>query len=231
MDAKGLYYLNSNQLGKLLCLADTSIRDFVLKMALEYPLLNLSCKDLRLAFYKGSSLTDSWNPLSLAIVGNQRYRVVPIKNVVDFILHWAYRGNQKAQDINRALTDESLQIRCESVFVGVSPNVKEILRQSNEWLVGRAANKSVHAAFNSHCMSESLPVNHVHDRITKHVFGQTANQARSQNILVGEDPTIGLDYQADVDGQLLIARVKLKYMGLEKGTWQDRVDRAYEQSI
>jgi hypothetical protein len=37
--------------------------------------------------------------------------------------------------------------------------------------------------------------------------------------------------QADVDGQLLIARVKLKYMGLKKGTWQERVDRAYEQSV
>jgi hypothetical protein len=231
MDAQGLYYLNSSQVGLLLELSHNALRNFILKTSLGKTSPYLTYGEMKMRYSKGSSLTDPWNPTTLAISENQRYRVIPVKHVVDFIRFWDKNGNQKASDLTDSLMHESLQIRCESVFVGVSPNVKEILEQTNHWLAGRGANKSVHAAFHSHCMSESLPVNHVHDRITKLVFGQTANQARSQNILVGEDPTIGLDYQADVEGQLLIARVKLKYMGLKKGTWQERVDRAYEQSV
>jgi hypothetical protein len=231
MDAEGLYYLNSTQVGSMLELGHNALRNFILKTSLGKTSLCLTYGEMKVRYSKGCSLTDPWNPTTLAISDNQRYRVIPVKNVVDFIRFWDKSGNQKASDLTDSLMHESLQIRCESVFVGVSPNVKEILRQTNEWLIGRGANKSVHAAFHSHCMGEGLPVNHVHDRITKHVFGQTANQARSNNILVGEDPAIGLDYQADADGQLLIARVKLKYMGLRKGSWQERVDRAYGESL
>jgi hypothetical protein len=67
--------------------------------------------------------------------------------------------------------------------------------------------------------------------MTKHIFGQSAEDARTQNQLVGTDKTIGLDHQENYEGQLLMAKVKLKFMGYRKGTWKERVGKAFYESI
>lgn len=126
---------------------------------------------------------------------------------------------------------ESLEIRCESLFVGVSPNVIDTHKRTNDWLSSRQDCRSVHASFNNFCQLMKYPANHVHDRLTTHIFGQTKRQALASNNLIGFDPTIGLDYQEDIDGLQQVARMKVKLQGYRKGTWMERVDRAYLDSI
>jgi hypothetical protein len=71
------------------------------------------------------------------------------------------------------------------------------------------------------------PVGHTHNRLTKNLFGQTARQAIAKNILVGDDPSVGLDYQKEGDKLILLAEMKVSFTGYRKGTWQDKVDRSY----
>jgi hypothetical protein len=67
--------------------------------------------------------------------------------------------------------------------------------------------------------------------MTQLVFHQSAKEAKMMNQLVGEHPDVGLDYQYDEQGLLLIARMKLKFCTYRTGTWQQRVIMAYEECL
>ena len=67
--------------------------------------------------------------------------------------------------------------------------------------------------------------------MTLHVFGQTARQAIASNPLVGLDESVGLDYQDNIEGQLMMAKMKLKFIAYKKGTWKQKVDKAYLDCI
>lgn len=229
MDATGKYYLNFNQIEELLESSRHSFFGFLVQLY-----------DLKTVHDEGvESLRSLWAKGLIAVHGiycvqdesGRKYRAAELDLVAKFILDQSYKGSQIAQTINNALLAESLQIRCEAAFTGVSPNVADIIQETNHWLSSREMNKSVHGAFQQYCMAQKLPAGNIHDRMTVHVFNQTKRMAIENNQLIGEDATIGLDYQQSIKGQLAIAKMKVKFMSYRKGTWQERVDRCFIDSI
>ena len=232
MDACNLYYININQGGNLIGKLGNAVNNYISSMLVAGSfdgIPQMSYKDARLAMANGSNR--SGIPIFNVISDNLKYRVIPIDVLYGFIRYWDKKGNQKASDLIDAFGRESLQIRCEAAFVGVSPNVVEIQKASDHWLMSRGMNKSVHGAFTTFCANSKLPGRHIHELMTKLVFDQTKRQAIANNQLIGEDATIGLDYQASDEGQLVIARMKVKFIGLRKGTWQERVNRCFLDCI
>jgi hypothetical protein len=234
MDASNKYYLNIYQVENLIELGRYSFLTYLTETRAASTDRVLrenegfkNVKELRAAWAKG--LIYEHGVFSVETETGQIYRALELDLVTDFILYQSYKGNQLARTLNKALTKESLQIRCESVFVGASPNVEDIIQETNHWLSSRQMNQSVHGAFAQFCKETKIPGCHVHDRMTKLVFGQTARMAITNNQQIGEDPDIGLDYQESPEGQLMIAKMKVKFMSYRKGTWQERVDRAYSQ--
>jgi hypothetical protein len=233
MDANNNYYLNFTQVEKLLDLYNNA---FFLYLA-QAGHLSLPINQRGNAGFKSQrELVSLWSKGLISAIKvhyvqtetGAKYRAAELDLVTDFILDQAYKDNQLARTLNKALTKESLQIRCESAFVGVSPNITEIIELTNHWLSSRQMNQSVHGAFAQFCKETKIPGCHVHDRMTKLVFGQTARMAITKNQQTGEDPDIGLDYQDSPEGQLMIAKMKVKFMSYRKGTWQERVDRCFE---
>jgi len=232
MDAEGLYYLNMMQLGKLIGKGGNAVityYSFLLIQAGSAYSPNTTYDGARSALGKGFSC--SLTPSFYVFSENVKYRVVSIKIARNFIRFWDKKSNKLAEELTDALFDESLQVRCEAAFVGVSPNVLDIHHATNEWLSSRQANKSVHGAFAQYCVEAKLPGRHIHDLMTTHVFGQTKRQAIACNKLVGENATVGLDYQDSVEGQLIMAKLKVKFMSYRKGSWRERVDRCFLESI
>jgi hypothetical protein len=232
MDAQGLYYLNSTQVAKLIDKKANAVEGYVIQNALSSLSRNEGVEEMRLLYRNGLGVSRSWDFTVFVENGNnQPYRVLPIKNVVDFAWFHMDKGDRLARDLVYMFSQESLEIRLECLFVGVSPNVEEIIKQSDNWIRSRQYNQSVHHAFQTNCLLNNHPANHVHDRMTLHVFGQTAKQAITSNPLVGSDESIGLDYQDNVEGQLMMAKMKLKFIGYKKGTWKQKVDKAYLDCI
>jgi hypothetical protein len=225
MDAKGKYYLNFNQVEQLLELARQSFLGFLAQAGLLETARIHTLDELRSLWAKG--LITARGVYQVETETGAKYRAVELDLVAKFILDQAYKGNQLAQIINNALLTESLQIRCEFAFVGVSPNVEDAIYATNQWIARRKVSKSVHATFQNTCMFLKYPVAHTHNRMTKNLFGQTARQAIAKNILVGDDPSVGLDYQKEGEKLILLAEMKVSFTGYRKGTWQDKVDRSY----
>jgi hypothetical protein len=227
-----LYYLNSEQAANLIDKKGSAMESYIIQNALSSMTRNEGVDEMRRLYREGLNQSRNWDPSVFVENGNNYpYRVIPIKDVIDFLWFHLNKGNQLAKDLIYLFSQESLQIRCEAALVGVSPNVVEIQKDGNHWLACRNTNKSVHASFINFCRSNGLNGALVHDEMTKHIFGQSAEDARTQNQLVGTDKTIGLDYQDNYEGQLLMAKVKLKFMGYRKGTWKERVGKAFYESI
>lgn len=242
-DDKSEFYLNASQSGNLVDKKGNEFENYICQFNEISTSVGHCCnvedwsaREKYMAYRLGFSMSDGmfWgeDASETKSTGNNKYyRLVKVDLVSSFILFHALKGNSKAIELSQALMHESLKIRCESLFVGVSPNVKDIIESTDDWLKCRGLNKSVHPSFNNHCQLMGYPANHVHNRITQRIFGQTARQAISTNLLVGDDPTIGLDYQSSEEGQLHLARVKMKFTSYRKGTWQERADRAYYDTI
>jgi hypothetical protein len=226
MDAQGKYYLNFNQIEELLQSGRHSFIGFLAQAGLLKTVQTHTLNELRSLWAKGLITVHGINYVQAET--GAKYRAAELDLVAKFILNQAYKGNLVAQVLNDALLLESLQIRCESAFVGVSPNINEIIQQTNHWLSSRQMNQSVHGAFAQFCKETKIPGCHVHDWMTKLVFGQTARMAITSNQQIGEDPNVGLDYQDSPEGQLIMAKMKVKFMSYRKGTWQERVDRCFE---
>jgi hypothetical protein len=236
MDTDGRYYLNVNQIEGLLNLGRYSFLAFLAESGYiaSDPFLRENA-----GFKNISELRTLWNKglvvdRATILVQTQTgeiYRATDTSLVTQFIRFHDKKGHPIASILTDVLMSESLQIRCESVFIGTSPNVLEKIELTDDflrnWELARGTNQSIHAAFNQFCIAHRLPGAWSHDRITKHIFNQSAEEARLQNNLVGVDKTIGLDHQEDVNGQLLVAKLKLKFMSYKKGTWKERVDRAF----
>jgi hypothetical protein len=234
MDAQGKYYLNVNQIEVLLelgryaflaYLAESGSIVFDQKLRENAGFKNIS--ELRALWNKG--LVSDPAVFSVQTETGQIYRAAELDLVTDFIIDQTIKGSKVALILNKALAKESLQIRCESAFVGTSPNILDIIQETNHWITCREVSKSVQATFQNTCMFLKYPVGHTHNRMTKNLFGQTAQQAIANNILVGEDPSVGLDYQKEGEKLILLAKMKVSFTGYRKGTWQDKVDRAYSQ--
>lgn len=236
MDEIGLYYLHSAQAANLIEKKGSAIESYIVQNALSSQSSDLTkeCtfQQLTSMYRNGLDRSRDWDPSIFVEDGNNKpFRVIPIKVVVDFAWFHLDKGNKQARDLVYIFSQESLEIRCHSVFSGVSSNVEETIKNDNHWLSSREMNQSVHGAFQQYCMSNHIPAAHAHNRMTKHVFNQTARMAIESNQLIGTDPSIGLDYQDSIEGQLLMAKMKVKFMSYKKGTWQERIDRCFIDSI
>lgn len=158
------------------------------------------------------------------------YTVLSIELATEYFLYWARVGHQPAIDLVIALASEALKIRCEAVFVGVSPNVEDIQRKTDAWLAARFDSKSVHGAFTNHCLSNAISGKDAHNMLTMLIFGQTASQAKLFNDLIGDDPDIGLDHQADPDGLQLLTMAKVKFCSYRSQSWQQNCLRAVKEA-
>lgn len=229
MGANGKYYLNFNQIEELLESSRHSFFGFLVQLYDLRTVHNEGVESLRSLWAKG--LITVHGVYYVQDESGRKYRAAELDLVAKFILDQAYNGNRLAQTINNALLAESLQIRCEAAFVGVSPNVIQVIQDINQWIACREISKSVHATFQNTCMFLKYPTAHTHNRMTKNLFGQTARQAIADNMLIGNDPSIGLDYQKEGDKLIVLANMKVKFTGYRKGTWHEKVDRAYDACI
>jgi len=234
MDAQGKYYLNVYQVENLIELGRYSFltyltetraasTDHVLRENAGFK----NVKELRAAWAKG--LISDHGVFSVETETGQIYRALELDLVTDFILDQAYKRNSIAQTLAKALTKESLQIRCEASFIGVSPNILSIQQQTNNWLLSRKIVETTQPVFQQSCVHNKYPANHVHDYLTSLVFGQTAQQAILNNPLVGDDENCGLDHQQEAEKLELVAHMKMKFAGYRSGSYKEKLDRAYKE--
>jgi hypothetical protein len=236
MDATGKYYLNVNQIEELLELGRYAFLSF---LALAGRLMTdrvvgsngviPSGHKLRMAWGKGL-VTDPAVHYVQDETG-RKYRAAELDLVTDFIIDQTIKGSSIALILNKALTKESLQIRCEAVFVGVSPNITDIHEESNRymerWENARTGTINAHPIFANFCKSNGINGAQAHDYLTYVVTGKTAEQARSGCELITGNPKIGLNYQPSPEELDLIGAIKMKFCTYGKGDWKSRIERAY----
>lgn len=118
-------------------------------------------------------------------------------------------------------------------IAGYSP--EETVRLAGQaltsWEETREQLKFGHCDFVNAYKAKSHPGSQVHDLITKTITGFTASEARKELSLVGDDSSIGLDYQPSPDQLAVIAKAKKLYSRYRKGTWQEQAIRAAHEAM
>jgi hypothetical protein len=196
-----------------------------------------SCKDVAAAIGKRTcsinyfieSLRDrEIGQIALGLNGDV-LNSIPLEISSKYIDYWAKNKQLQAINLKYLLSKESLTTRVSKAFESTAKPSQQV--DTNDWLLSRKATADIHAVFNNFCNSGYLPGGHIHDAMTQLVFHQSAKEAKMMNELVGDHPDVGLDYQRDEQGLLLIARMKLKFCTYRTGSWQQRVVAAYEECL
>jgi hypothetical protein len=229
MDANGKYYLNFFQIEKLLELYTDSFFGFLVRSGCFSSSDKQSTRELRALWGKGLITSDG--VFDVQDETGRKYRAAELDLVTDFIIDRTIKGSPIALILNKALTKESLQIRCEAAFIGISPNVADIHQESNRymerWENARTGTINAHPIFANFCKANGINGAQAHDYLTFVVTGKTAEQARSGCELIAGNPKIGLNYQPSPEELDLIGAIKMKFCTYGKGDWKSRIERAY----
>jgi hypothetical protein len=196
-----------------------------------------SCKDIATAvgkrvcsinYYLESLKDREIGQIALGLNG-EVLNAIPLEISTGYIDYWAAQRQLQAINLKYLLSKESLMSRVSSAFENSKTSCDRV--DTSDWLMSRKATADIHAVFHNYCNVGYLPGGHIHDAMTQLVFHQSAKDAKLKNKLVGLNPNVGLDYQHEEQGLLLIARMKLKFCTYRSGTWQQRVVAAYEDCI
>jgi hypothetical protein len=229
MDATGKYYLNFNQIEELLEVYKDSFFRFLVRAGILKTPQITTMEGLRPLWAKGLITVQGVHYVQTET--GAKYRAAELDLVTDFILDQTIKGNQLGLTLTKALTKESLQIRCEAAFIGVSPNVSDIHEESNRymerWENARTGTINAHPIFANFCKSNGINGAQAHDYLTFVVTGKTAEQARSGCELIAGNSKIGLNYQPSPEELDLIGAIKMKFCTYGKGDWKSRIERAY----
>lgn len=99
------------------------------------------------------------------------------------------------------------------------------------WKDARQFTISLQLSFQNACLAKRHPAPQVHDLITKLLTGYSAADARRMP-LVDETSakSIGLNHQPNPQELANIAMAKANYIRYRKGTWQEQVLRAVDET-
>lgn len=155
-------------------------------------------------------------------------QAIPLDVVSHYWLEQSFKGNKYAQALTKACMQETLERRADAAFNAIKAEAQYEARTAwnyDQWVKSRTFSKCSHDAFQRACYDFGFRPSDVHDELTKLVTGMTANQHR-QLELVGNDPTIGLDYVKDAHQLAVLAQAKLNFGLQRKGTLRERCERA-----
>ena len=166
---------------------------------------------------------------------NQIYKLLPCWVVSDYLMYWCVKGNGEAAQVVTALMQESLELRAAKAFGQLTvEKVEDVQKQTNEYLAtkSRREAKDEHCAFQRSCWQLGFMPSTVHDYLTTLVFGYSAKEARelpgvSYEDSIWEDPEIGINHHEEPLLMELYRSIKRRFISYRKGTYVDRINRAY----
>ena len=219
------YYLSQTSLGAILNKSYMSVTRFLESKWLKAR-QGEDCLDTRK--YEGVVNNESNLPLTV--------KVITTELATKYIYYHALKGNDLADTVLMALTEESLKIRAMVAFEPVSENVATQLDRTNEVLATyeRKMAKAAHMNFQYACYHLRFNPATVHDYLTSVVFGLTAQQARELDLPafsdpVWSDPSVGINRHIDPLLLKVYRDTKSKAMSYRKGDFIARVDRAFQE--
>lgn len=166
---------------------------------------------------------------------NQTYKLLPCNIVSTYLMYWCAKGNGSAVQIVSALMQESLELRAAKAFGQLTVEKVEVTQEkTNEYLAtkSRREAKDEHCAFQRSCWQLGFVPSTVHDYLTKLVFGYSAKEARelpevSYEDAIWGDSEIGINHHEEPILMELYRAIKRRFISYRKGTYVDRINRAY----
>lgn len=177
---------------------------------------------------------ESFQP-ALFQLENITYKLVSCNIALIFLMNWCGKGNNLAIQVVTALAKESLELRAAKAFNQLTvEKVEDTQKKTNEYLATKARReaKDEHCAFQRSCWQLGFVPSTVHDYLTKLVFGYSAKEARELPELnyedsIWEDSEIGINHHEEPILMELYRSIKRRFISYRKGTYIDRVNRAY----
>lgn len=165
----------------------------------------------------------------------QVYKLIPCDLALDYLTHWCGKGYKPALSVVMALAKESLEIRAASAFSSMTlDKVREIHQATNEELATEARREAreEHMSFQRACWQLGFQPAITHDYLTTLVFGATALEAIKTPLTgysdtVWQNELVGINHHPDPLLMKLYRQVKKRCMSYTKGTYQERINRAY----
>lgn len=165
----------------------------------------------------------------------QDYKLISCDVALDYLVHWCGKGDKQALAVVMALAKESLEIRAASAFNSMTlDKVREIHQATNEELATEARREAreEHMSFQRACWQLGFQPATTHDYLTTVVFGTTAIEAIKTPLTgysdtVWQNELVGINHHPDPLLMKLYRQVKKRCMSYTKGTYQERINRAY----
>lgn len=166
---------------------------------------------------------------------NQTYKLLPCNIALEYLMKWCSKGNGQAFQIVMSLAKESLELRAAKAFGQLTvEKVTQTQEKTNEYLAtkSRKEARDEHCAFQRSCWQLGFVPSTVHDYLTKLVFGYSAKEARELPGVeyldsIWEDPEIGINHHEEPILMELYRSIKRRFISYRKGTYIDRINRAY----
>lgn len=166
---------------------------------------------------------------------NVTYKLIPCEVALTFLMNWCVKGNGLAIQVVTSLAKESLELRAAKAFGQLTvEKVVETQEKTNEYLAtkSRREAKDEHCAFQRSCWQLGFVPSTVHDYLTKLIFGYSAKEARelpevNYEDSIWGDSEIGINHHEEPLLMELYRSIKRRFISYRKGTYKDRVDRAY----
>jgi hypothetical protein len=166
---------------------------------------------------------------------NVVYSLIPCNIALTFLMNWCAKGNGLAVQVVTSLAQESLELRAAKAFGQLTVEKVELTQEkTNEYLATKARReaKDEHCAFQRSCWQLGFVPSTVHDYLTKLVFGYSAKEARelpevNYQDSIWEDSEIGINHHEEPILMELYRAIKRRFISYRKGTYVDRINRAY----
>ncbi len=164
-------------------------------------------------------------------LGKTRVDLIPADSIVLFLKIAKKTGSNAADELIDALAGLSIQQLFADAF-GISMTAQSRQAYLKDWHSVRGLAKMSHLGMCKAAIAKGHPGHLVHDYMTTLIFGETAKAARMKTLVDDTcDPDIGLNYQGDIAGMEILAKVKYKYGWLQSGDWRSQVERAVAEVI
>jgi len=183
---------------------------------------------------------EAFTPTEFSDSTGARYKLLPCDVALEYLMYWCQKGDKKASAIIFALAQESLELRARKAFGTLTlETLSDVHKLTDDALITalRINAKDAHNTFQRACYGSKMNPSAVHDRVTKLVFGYTAKEARELPMTDLEDDVwlnqaIGINHEHTKDRALMqtYRDVKNKIFSYRKGTWEEKIDRAYREA-
>jgi hypothetical protein len=166
-DILGYRYMDNSQLAKLIGKGEYSARNF------------WKSKTFKVSVQ--GSFNDRHFPVKVWVENNY-HSLVPTDWAVNFILHWAYKGNKYAQNLNKLLTQQTLDARIDDALGDL--NFTKLSKEYDD-LIALAWERINHAlnyrSLMTICESHGFNIQKINDIVMCHLTGCHTKQFEIDN--------------------------------------------------